>query len=261
MTRNVCVILLLCMIASAGAGKAGLPPIEKGKTWRLVWQDEFKGTKVDESKWERIGDSPRRDGFWVKADVYLDGRGHLVLRTKKDGDRFTCGAVRTRGKFEHRFGYWEARCKFPKQPGHWPAFWLFPTAGVPDTSEEGRAGTEIDVMEKAWLASKVQHALHWNGYAEHHKSVGHEVRQDGFNKGFHTFGVWWKPDEYVFYVDGKETWRTVAGGVCQVPVYAKLTEEIGTWAGKIGEAKLPDEFVVDYVRVYDSEILPDGISK
>ena len=70
-------------------------------------------------------------------------------------------------------------------------------------------------------------------------------------EGWHTFGLWWKPDEYVFYVDGKETWRTKAGGVCQVPEYIKLSDEIGNWAGDIKKAKLPDAFLVDYVRVYD----------
>ena len=39
--------------------------------------------------------------------------------------------------------------------------------------------------------------------------------------GRHVFSIWWKPDEYVFHVDGKETWRTDAGGVCQVICSAK----------------------------------------
>jgi len=71
------------------------------------------------------------------------------------------------------------------------------------------------------------------------------------SEGFHTFGLLWTPQEYVFYVNGQETWRTAAGGVSQVPEYAKLTEEIGKWGGDITQAKLPDHFVVDYVRVYD----------
>ncbi len=37
----------------------------------------------------------------------------------------------------------------------------------------------------------------------------------------------------------------------QVPLYIKLSDEIGKWGGDIGKAKLPDEFLVDYVRVYD----------
>ena len=42
-----------------------------------------------------------------------------------------------------------------------------------------------------------------------------------------------------------------AGGVCQVPLYIKLSDEIGSWAGETRRAKLPDRFLIDYVRVYD----------
>jgi hypothetical protein len=46
-------------------------------------------------------------------------------------------------------------------------------------------------------------------------------------------------------------WRTKAGGVCQVPLYIKFSDEVGKWGGDINKAKLPDRFLVDYVRVYD----------
>ncbi len=39
--------------------------------------------------------------------------------------------------------------------------------------------------------------------------------------------------------------------VCQVPQYMLFGDEIGTWAGDITRTKLPDRFLVDYVRVYD----------
>jgi hypothetical protein len=32
---------------------------------------------------------------------------------------------------------------------------------------------------------------------------------------------------------------------------AELSDEVGYWAGYIKKVKLPDEFLVDYVRVYD----------
>ena len=70
-------------------------------------------------------------------------------------------------------------------------------------------------------------------------------------QGFHDYSLLWTPTEYVFYIDGKETWRTKAGGVCQVPLYIKLSDEVGDWAGDIKKVKLPDEFLVDHVRVYD----------
>ncbi len=120
----------------------------------------------------------------------------------------------------------------------------------------GRDGTEIDIMEKPWLESKITQNLHWDGYGKEHRSAGAGAfTVPGLNEGFHTFALHWTPQEYVFYVDGLETWRTRGGGVSQVPEYAKLTEEIGKWGGDISKAKLPDEFVVDYVRVYDE--VPD----
>jgi beta-glucanase (GH16 family) len=261
--RRCTTTVLLCVIALASAFSAErvneetpkqyLPPLPAGKTWKLAWSDEFDGAKIDATKWEVFGekgDQRRRDGYWVKDDAYLDGKGNLVLRTKKDGDRYTCGAVRTKGKFEHTFGYYVVRCQFPKQPGHWPAFWLH-TPAMNKVGNEGRDGTEIDIMEKPWLEDKITRNLHWDGYGKAHKHAGNTVNIPGVSEGFHTFGLLWTPDEYVFDVDGKDTWRTSAGGVSQVPEYVKVTEEIGTWGGDIKKASLPDFFVVDYVRVYD----------
>jgi beta-glucanase (GH16 family) len=226
-----------------------LPPPPAGKEWKLTWQDEFEGTTLDEKKWNRLGDWKRRDGFWVKDDAYVDGQGHLVLRTRQDGERFTCGAVNTRSKFEPTFGYLVARCRLPKQPGHWPAFWLM-CDGVSKIGDEGRDGTEIDVIEVPWRDGQLTSNLHWDGYGKEHKSAGIKFNVAGVTEGWHTFGLLWLAEEYVFYVDGKETWRTTAGGVSRVPEFLKLTEEIGTWGGDIKQAKLPDQFEVDYVRVY-----------
>jgi type II secretion system protein G len=230
--------------------KDTLPPAPEGKTWTLVWHDEFDGTKLDTTKWEVMPDAPRKGGWWMRKAVSLDGKGHLVISTLKEGDRYIDGCVRTKGKFEHSFGYYVARVQLQKQPGHWSAFWIMGD-GVGKVGSGGRDGTEIDIYEKPWLDDRVQHTLHWDGYGKDHKSKGNVVKAPGIIDGWHTFGLWWKPDEYVFYVDGKETWRTTASGVCQVPEYMKLSDEIGNWAGDIKTAKLPDAFLVDYVRVYD----------
>jgi beta-glucanase (GH16 family) len=227
-----------------------LPPAPPGKAWKLAWHDEFDGTELDPSKWETPPDRPRRNGWWMKKAVGLDGKGHLVIRTFKDGDRYVDGCARTHGRFEHAFGYYVARIRLQKQPGHWSAFWMF-GSGVGRVGDGGRDGTEIDIMEKPWLDDRVQHTLHWDGYGKDHKSEGKVVQAPGVMEGFHTFALWWTPEEYVFSIDGRETWRTKAGGVCQVPLYLKLSDEVGPWGGDIKKAALPDEFLVDYVRVYD----------
>jgi len=232
----------------------GLPPAPEGKAWKLVWHDEFDGDKLDESKWD-VPDNRRRDGWWSPEAVSLDGEGHLAISTLKEGDRYLDACVRTRGKFEHAQGYYVARIQLQEQPGHWSAFWLY-NACVGKIGNEGRDGTEIDVMEKPWLDDRVQHALHWDGYGKEHRSEGKVARVPGVMQGWHTFALWWKADEYVFYVDGEETWRTDAGGVCQVPLYIKLSDEIGPWGGDITKAELPDRFLVDYVRVYAIDSQP-----
>lgn len=243
------VLFSMPSLLSAADHKDSLPKAPNGKTWKLAWHDEFDGKKLDDKKWE-VPETKRRDGWWSRKAVSLDGKGHLLVSTMKQGDRYLDACLRTRGKFEHAFGYYVARIKLQRQPGHWSAFWLF-NKSVHQVGNDGRDGTEIDILEKPWLDDRVQQTLHWDGYGKGHKSAGNVAKVPGVMDGFHTFALWWKHDEYIFYVDGKETWRTRAGGVCQVPLYIKLSDEIGHWAGKIADAKLPDRFVVDYVRVYD----------
>ncbi len=226
-----------------------LPNAPEGKGWQLAWHDEFDGAQLDESKWIYRQEGRRRDGWWSREAVSLDGEGHLRMSTFKDGDKYIDACIATQGKFEHAFGYYVARIQLHEQLGHWPAFWLT-CDGVRKIGDGGRDGSEIDIMEKPWLDERLNHAIHWD-YGQPNSSAGIHAKVPGVMEGWHTFSVLWTPEEYVFYVDGKETWRTTAGGVCQVPVYLLISDEIGKWAGDIAEAKLPDKFLVDYVRVYD----------
>lgn len=254
MNCKACLCLaLLPLLAGAETIQPGADTLPGDRPWKLVWQDEFDGERIDPEKWEVV-DGPRRGHRWDPATASLDGKGHLVMETRKREDgSFASPCLRTKGRYTKVFGYFVMRCRLPVEEGHWSAFWLY-NRSVGSVGKDGRDGTEIDIMEWPWRDGRVQHTLHWDGYGRSHKSKGQVVKPTGVLDGaFHTFALWWKPDEYVFYVDGKETWRTKAGGVCQVPLYLKLSEEIGVWAGDIKQAKLPDRFVIDYVRVYDTE--------
>jgi beta-glucanase (GH16 family) len=247
-------VLISSLGASQGQDAAqadALPSPASGQVWKLVWQDEFDGNKLDTTKWD-LPNNERRGHLWRADNATLDKAGHLVMETSKVGDRYASPCVRTRGKYEKAFGLFVTRCRLPKTEGHWSAFWLYNNS-VGRVGDEGRDGTEIDIMEWPYRDGRVQHALHWDGYGKDHKSKGHVSKNEALLDGkFHTFALAWSPEEYVFYVDGKETWRTRDGGVCQVPLYIKLSVEIGDWAGDITKATLPDYFVVDYVRVYDA---------
>ena len=238
------------------------PPIE-GAAWKQTFADELDGTVIDPNHWNirHENRTPRKNNFWHRDCVQLDGEGFLRMITRKSGDKpdwHDTACIETKKKFTQRFGYFEIRAEMQEQPGFWSAFWAMaaPPGNVFSTQHEGMDGTELDIYEKNTLDDEVQHTLHWDGYGKEHKTDGFRSTVPGVMDGFHTFGLLWTPDEYVFYVDGKETWRSSAGGVAQVPIYLKISSEIGDWGGDITKAKLPDEFRVDYVRawqLYDKE--------
>jgi lysophospholipase L1-like esterase/beta-glucanase (GH16 family) len=238
------------------------PATPVSSAYRLVWSDEFDGDKLDETKWSHRDLGPRRDAINTEDAVTLDGQGHLLITTsraeKDDGSvEYHTGMIRTQDKFEATYGYFEARMKVQSQIGHWSAFWLQSPDMGKYTGEPAKAGAEIDIIEylcNGANRNKAQHTIHWDGYGEDHKSRHAEYTAPDMHSGFHTFGLEWTPTEYIFYVDGKETWRT-SEAISRRDEYIILSAEVGKWAGDIAEADLPDAVVFDYVRVYQK---PEG---
>jgi beta-glucanase (GH16 family) len=245
-----------------------------GTFGELTFDDEFAGPEIDTTRWSVEDghqnywpETPWRRNF-KKENVYIED-GALVIRTTKEEVGFSSGVAGTGDKgqpepFEQAFGRFEARLKFPTQEGHTPAFWLF-SLGVDNVDGSGRDGMEIDIIEKAFLIDRVDINLHWDGYGEDRQIAGKVVTGAGLDDGdWHVIRLDWYPDEYVFYIDGVETWRTSAGGVSQVPEFILLSDEMGNigW-GVPGipnppeDAILPDYFYIDYVRVYEY-VPPDG---
>ena len=233
----------------------------EGKKYKLSFEDNFDGDKLDETKWERCPEWKRQDlnCYWDDDMSYLDGEGNLVLETRfENTNKYLCGAVHSKGKFEQAYGYFEIKCTVNTVPGYWTAFWLMGDS-VADETNGGVNGTEIDIMESAFLEEKlIQNTLNWDGYGEAHKWSGFKAPADVYDGEYHTFSLLWKEDEYVFFIDGEESWRTDAAealGVCEVPLYMKITAETGSWT-KLPYTVitgLPDYMKVDYVRVYSAE--------
>lgn len=224
----------------------------------LLWRDEFDGDSLDLRKWEYRQLGVRRDAVNVKEAVSLDGKGHLVITTRKVGSAFHTGMIGTQGKFERAFGYFECRVKLQTQEGHWSAFWLQSPRMGAKALDPAKDGAEIDIFEYlSTRGDKLQHTLHWGGYGEGHRSAKHVHEAPGLKEGWHTVGVEWTEAGYAFFVDGKETWRTEEG-VSRIPQYIILSLEVGKWAGDISRADLPDSVVFDYVRVYAVRPSPGG---
>ena len=228
---------------------------------KLIFEDNFEGTKLDHAKWSLCPEWERCNGLcvWNNDMVRLDGEGHLVIRMEWDeaNKRVRSGGVWTLGLFESGYGYYEARIKFPMAYGTWGAFWqMLGNLNRPTAAE----GLEIDIVESIGNEShRYQSVLHWN-YPDLHS---HHILKDGeiniYDGEFHTFAVLRAPDGYTFYVDGQVSGHATPDECLPCPLngYMLLSCEAAEWAGA-GKpeciAQLPAEMLVDYVRVYATDL-------
>ncbi len=233
---------------------AGRMETPDGRKWELTFADDFNGTELDATKWRVCHGERRQDagGYWDKSQTWLDGVGHLVMQAsiRPEDGRPLSGAIRSVGLFEQAYGYFECRMQLPKATGFWAAFWLLCRSmgkGIPNAE----AGAEFDIVESGeCLRGGVNHAIHWGGYGENLHSKSQCFYGGDWYEGFHTYAMAWTETEYIFYIDGVETWRTSEMGICKEPAYLKLSTEFGSWAGPIKPELLPDQTLVDWVRVY-----------
>lgn len=238
-----------------------------GITYVETFCDDFDGDRLDETKWECCPEWDRQGGgsHWNVNNVSLDGKGNLLLKADytEGSDVLQCGAVRTRGKFEQTYGYFEIRCKFQTKDGFWSAFWMMPLVNSAEIVG-GSDGTEIDIFEQVNInrpssngkPRTFDHVVHWDGYDSSHRSVARNMKADVdiYDGEYHVFAVDWSKDAYEFYVDGQLSATipasAVAGGTSTVPQYMKITLESGSWSGQAAREDMPDYFTVDYVKAY-----------
>ncbi|MFZ4528252.1 MAG: glycoside hydrolase family 16 protein [Undibacterium curvum] len=246
-------VLLYCSTAQAA------PP----DGYRLVWQDLFQGEQLDLSRWTPA--TYLRDAAQLTADaVSVDAQG-LHIRTYSGQGQHYSGFLSTAGKYSFRYGYTESRIRFQDAPGGHCAFWLqSPTLGK-WIGDPQRSGVEIDIIEHRLTDMKGKDVsqlasfnLHWDGYREQHQHLGGKwqspVSLDG---SWHTYGLLWTPQEYVFYVDGTERWRTTQA-ISQVAQEIRLTCELKDrgWAGPLlpqgygTREQSPYRMDVEWVKVW-----------
>lgn len=215
------------------------------------------------------------DGIYKSAHLQT---GSLTFDKPKDSEGIWPFGKFEKPKFMHKFGYYEIRCKLPQNNGWHAAFWL-QAPGVGSHPNPKYCGVEVDIMENYRLATEgtVISGCGYGGYGHDSVWPGHKPVHLNDPTGWHTFAVDWSKEGYIFYMDGVETHRQMAD-ICPVSeveqfilvstechgynrTFANETAEAdlsGTakvWNGKpvkeLLGAKLPDEFVVDYVRVFD----------
>ena len=257
--------------------------------WSLVWADEFDGNQLDTTKWRfRRHLFHKEHKAWIGEEgITLDGNSNLIFqRVKKDG-RYYSSQLQTgenwydrpgvketwdvapfaKPLFQHRYGYYEVRCKLQREELWWSAFWLqSPNIGThPDPRI---AGVEVDVMESFYPGTVIPHFLHWGGYASDHRFATtmseHRwaKRTDAIalaEDEFHRFGVLWEEDGYTFFIDGKQSGPKLTDAISHTEQFILIGTECkgyrenvpGVFLDEQGEDTNTDQFIVDYVRVFD----------
>jgi beta-glucanase (GH16 family) len=208
---------------------------------------------------------------------------------------YASGAIQSYNKWAQKYGYFEARLRIPNAVGTWPAFWTLPDRGTTQTYNLGRRvtagntynsqpipmGNEHDILETFSVWRIANHFRTHVGYIWRHSSTGHQgVGEYGLaNNGagpeefyyqnadteFHTYGMYWGPNNVVFYVDGTEVLRRdnpVNNSI--VPEYLILNVAIrgDCWLKHVTTAEIdadlatPKYMDIDYVKVWVDNTLP-----
>lgn len=223
------------------------------KGYTLAWSDEFSGKKLNLKKWNHRGVGKRDESFITEEATNLDGKGHLVMEVKTSNDTILTGMISTENTFKIKYGYFECRAKFANTPGTISAFWLQSQTITAINSTPDKNGAELDIFEYFPHLNKdhVAHTIHYGGYGTGHRVGGPEWGKLAKTADdFHIIGLEWTDTSYTTYVDGVKTFsgNQLISHVPQFIVLSLLTNESA--AGSLNIKDLPDQFIVDYVRVY-----------
>ena len=186
--------------------------------------------------------------------------GVLIISAKEESyedSNYTSARILTKGKFEQKYGRFEARIRLPSGQGMWPAFWML---GANIDSNPWPACGEIDIMENAGSKpTLVSGAVHGPGYSGGEPILKkYELLNDRFDTGFHIFGIEWGPEYINYYVDdvlyNQITPDDVTGEWVfdNGPFFIIINLAVGgLFDGPPNEDTVfPQNMLIDYVRVY-----------
>ncbi|MBI3645299.1 MAG: glycoside hydrolase family 16 protein [Acidobacteriales bacterium] len=266
--------LLSAALSCGGSSQTAPPP---PPAYVLVWSDDFSaanGSLPDSSKWimETGGNGWGNNELETYTNRTQNAHvqdGNLVITASKetytgpDGitRQYTSARLKTLGKFEQKYGRFEARIKIAQGQGMWPAFWMLGNnIGTVDWPNCG----EIDIMENIGKEPAIVHgSMHGPGYSGANGLTGAYTLPSGkFADAFHIFAVEWETTTVRFYVDGNlyET-RTPADlpagktWVFDHPFFILLNVAVGgDWPGNPDNTTVfPQDMLIDYVRVYSKK--------
>jgi len=266
--KNELVAILSVMCASAvlaAKTEAGKSAIDKSGgapvVWKLKYTEDFKGTKLNEKLWSRIGpgSSDWNRNMSLRPDLVAVKNGQLHAYGVKNDDLASdkrsvlTGGVTTRGRFAVKYGKVEVRCRLEGQKGAWPAIWMMPEPPAPAWPDCG----EIDIVERLNFDDFVYQTVHSKWTAAHAKDPPSSGKGAIKPNDWNVYAIEWTPEQIVWKVNGKETHRYSKVGddparfPWTVPFYLKIDMQLGgQWVGVVDETTLPTAMHVDWVKFY-----------
>lgn len=241
-------------------------------TYELVWSDEFDYEGApDDTKWGYdtggSGWGNNELQFYTAGDNVTVADGYLTIEARKEEKGqcdYTSTRLVTRGKGDWLYGKIEVSAKLPSGRGTWPAIWMLPTDWK---YGDWPASGEIDIMEHVGYDQDRIHGTVHTGAYNHSIGTqkGKSVVTEGVSEEFHTYTLEWLPDKILISMDGEEYFSFEPVKYKSSPTYKEWPFDKrmhlllnfavgGNWGGAKGvdETVYPQEFVIDYVRVYQS---------
>lgn len=250
----------------------GYEYIEDELKYELVWADEFEYEGYpDPEKWSYDlgghGWGNNELQYYTDENAYVSD-GFLTITAKKESINkleYTSSRLITKNKGDWLYGRIEVKAKLPEGRGTWPAIWMLPT----DWSYGSwpRSG-EIDIMEHVGYAMGEIHGTVHTGAYNHIKGtqLGKSVVREDASDEFHVYAIEWFPDKIKFFIDEKLFFVYKPYNLVNCPTeeewpfdqrfHLLLNIAVGgNWGGAKGvdETIFPQEMVVDYVRVYQTQ--------
>ncbi len=273
MKINTFLFLILALIFSS-AFFMSKPGPEPGNSWELVWEDDFSGTDLDQSKWNVLLREQSKHNelqYYLPDEVYVEnGMLRLRSRIRKFGSQeYTSGRLDTKNKFSPVYGRFEIRGRLPVGKGLWPAYWLYPqhrnwemeyimseavASGKESMIPEERPWySEIDIMEFLGHEPNIIYGtLHYYTFDGQKKtSSGTWNGSVNYSEDFHVYALEWEPDSIRWYIDDQLLHSTTSG-IPHTPHYLIINTAVGgAWPGNPDSTTIFPQFHdIDYVRVY-----------
>lgn len=168
---------------------------------------------------------------------------------------YTSASITTKGKASWKYGRVEVRAKLPAGKGSSCAVWMLsdklPTIPWPLSGE-------IDIVEALGRTpGKVSSAVHFAGGNKEHLQDAQQLDVPGSTTGFHIYAIEWNETRIDFYCDDNKYHsftinKTSPPDCFQQSFYLIMNIALGSgnWSGPVDDKTLPQQMLIDYVRVY-----------